>query len=212
MRLIAAALLLAGSACAAETLEIFGLKWTVPVAADWKIESSDGVPSLRLLVARPMTAPRRPIQFALADTPDFEQVSFEVEVRKEAFDARQRRTSLMFVYAWRDPDHYNYVHISVDAAAQAAHHNGVFHVYGGERVRISPTEGPGTLEEGKWQKVRLDYDGKTGKVRLYVDGKTSPSLTATDESLGAGRVGIGSFFDWGEFRNFKIVSSTPRMP
>ena len=70
MRLIAAALLLALAACAAETLEIFGQKWTVPVAADWKVETSDGVPSLRLLVARPMTSPRRPVQFALAETPD----------------------------------------------------------------------------------------------------------------------------------------------
>jgi hypothetical protein len=152
-----------------------------------------------------MTAPRRPVQFALAETPDMMKVSFDVEARKEPFDARKRRTSLMFVYAWRDPDHYNYVHLSVDSASQAAHHNGVFHIYGGERVRISDTEGPGTLEEGKWHKIRLDYDGNSGKVRVSVDGKTSPSLTATDESLKAGRVGIGSFFDWGEFRNFRIL-------
>jgi hypothetical protein len=202
---------LAAACCSgAETIEAFGMKWTVPVAADWKLDSAGDASCLRLLVARPMEKPRRPVQFALAETPDMLDVSFEVEVRKEPFDARQRRTSLLFVYAWRDPDHFNYVHLSVDSASQAAHHNGVFHVYGGDRVRISDTEGPGTLEEGKWHKVRLDYDGKTGKVRVFVDGKTSPSLAATDESLKAGRIGIGSFFDWGEFRNFRILSSSAK--
>lgn len=36
---------------------------------------------------------------------------------------------------------------------------------------------------------------------------TSPSLTATDESLRTGRVGMGSFFDYGEFRNFRMIRS-----
>jgi hypothetical protein len=195
------------TARASESIEVFGHKWTVPVAADWKIESANGVPSLRLLVARPMTAPRRPVQFALAETPDLAQVEFEVEVRKEPFAARNRRTSLIFAYAFRDPDHFNYVHLSVDSAALSAHHNGVFHVYGGERVRISPIDGPGSLREDAWQIVRLHFDGSAGKVRVWVDGQTSPSLTATDESLRAGRVGMGSFFDYGEFRKFRIIRS-----
>ena len=52
--------------------------------------------------------------------------------------------------------------------------------------------------------MRLVYDGRTGKVEVFVDGQTSPSLRAYDLSLGAGKVGLGSFFDTGEFRNVKI--------
>lgn len=192
---------------AAESIEVFGHRWTVPVAADWKVATDDGTQVLRLLVARPMTSPRRPVQFALAETPDLSGVEFEVEARKEPYAARNRRTSLIFVYAFRDPDRFNYVHLSVDAPSLAAHHNGVFHVFGGERVRISSIEGPGSLREDAWQTVRLHFDGSTGKVRVWVDGQTSPSLTATDESLRAGRIGMGSFFDYGEFRNFRMIRS-----
>ncbi len=192
---------------AGETMEAFGLRWTVPVAADWRVEQSEAGEVLRLRVARPLTQPRRPVQFALAETAEFRQVEFEVEARKEAFAERQRRTSLMLVYAWQSPDRFNYVHLSVDAALRAPHHNGVFHVFGGERVRISPLEGPPSLREGVWHRIRLTFDGGAGKVRVWVDGETSASLSACDESLRHGRVGLGSFFDYGEFRRFRILQS-----
>lgn len=195
--------LLAGLACAAEpagTIEAFGLTWKLPVASDWKV--SDGV--LELLVPRPSTQPRRPSQYALADTTDYLKATVEVEMQAEPKAKRNRRNSLILVYAWRDAEHFNYAHLSVDAAKQVAVHNGIFHVYGGDRVRISSEEGPATLKDGVWHKVKLVYDGTTGRVDVWVDGQTSPSMRAVDMSLGAGKVGIGSFFDTGSFRNFRI--------
>lgn len=188
----------------AETIDAFGLKWRVQTAADWKF--SNGI--LELLTPRPSEKPRRPIQYALAGTPDYLKVTIDAEVKKEPAATRNRRTSVMLVYAWRDPDHFNYAHLSVDSASQAAHHNGIFHVYGGDRVRISSTEGPGTLDTEDWHRVRLVYNGQAGRVEVYVDGKTSPSLQAVDLSLREGKVGIGSFFDMGSFRNVKIEGLT----
>jgi hypothetical protein len=188
----------------AESIEAFGLKWRVQTAADWKYEK--GV--LGLLTPRPSEKPRRPIQYALAETPHYLKVTIDAEVKKEPTATRNRRTSVMFVYAWRDADHFNYAHLSVDTAAQAAHHNGVFHVYGGDRVRISSTEGPATLPTEEWHRVRLIYNGEAGRVEIYVDGKTSPSMQAVDLSLREGKVGIGSFFDMGSFRNVKIEGVT----
>ncbi|MBK9166751.1 MAG: hypothetical protein IPM24_04725 [Bryobacterales bacterium] len=193
------------AAAAAERIEAFGFTWRVPVMADWQVLNEGAESVLKLNVPRPFTEPRRPIQYALAETADFERVTIEAEVRKEPFDARQRRTSLIFVYAWRDETHFNYAHLSVDSGEQVAVHNGIFHVYGGERVRISPLTGPGTLAEGRWHKVRLEYDSTKGLVEVFVDGKTSPALRAVDLSLGAGKVGIGSFFDMGEFRRVRIT-------
>jgi len=43
-----------------------------------------------------------------------------------------------------------------------------------------------------------------------VDGKPVPALTAVDVSLGAGRIGIGSFDEKAEFKNVKIQTSPPR--
>jgi len=186
------------------SIEALGLRWTVPIRADWKIADVDGVPTLSLLVPRPSTQPRRPTQFALAETPNYLSVTLEAEVKKEPKALRDRRNSLIFIYAYRDANHFNYAHLSDDMGSSTDVHNGIFHVYGGDRVRISSTEGPATLTEEKWYKVRLVYDGRTGKVEVFVDGQTSPSLRAYDLSLGAGKVGLGSFFDTGEFRNVKI--------
>jgi hypothetical protein len=189
---------------AQDTLEVFGRKWSVPIGADWKI--ADG--ALHLLVQRPSTQPRRPSQYALADTPDLLKVTIEAEMQPELKALRNRRNSLIIVYAWRDKDHFNYAHLSVDAAKQVAVHNGIFHVYGGDRVRISSTEGPASLTADQWHKVKLVYDGSTGRVDVWVDGQTSASLRGVDMSLGAGKVGIGSFFDAGQFRNVRISGVT----
>lgn len=202
--LIIAGLIVATTCPAADIIEVFGLRWKVPVAADWKIEDVDGAPVIELLVPRPSTEPRRPTQFAIAETPDFLTVTVEVEVKKEPASLRNRHTSLMIAYAYRDLDHFNYAHLSVDSGEQQEVHNGIFHVYGGDRVRISPREGLGAFSDERWYKVRLVYDGRSGDVRVWVDGKTSPSLHAVDTALKAGKVGIGSFFDMGQFRNVKI--------
>jgi hypothetical protein len=198
--LVCAGAVYAGS----DAIDAFGLHWRVPIAADWKIEDAAGGPVLHLLVPRPSLAPRRPTQFALAETPDFLRVTVEAEMKKEPAAARNRHTSLMIAYAYRDADHFNYAHLSVDSGQEAAQHNGIFHVDGGDRVRISPREGPGAFDQEKWYQVKLVYDGRTGEVQVWVDGKTSPSLHATDTTLRAGKVGIGSFFDLGSFRHVKI--------
>ena len=188
----------ASSLSAADTIQAFGHRWTVPVGADWKVEHEGGVEVLRLLVERPQKEPRRPIQFALADTPPFHQVTLEAEMKREG-------GSLILVYAYRDETHFNYAHLSVDTGKQQPVHNGIFHVYGGERVRISTEEGPAALpSENEWYKVRLRFDGTTGAVQVTVNGKELPALRAVDLSLRSGRVGIGSFFNKGQFRNVKI--------
>ncbi|MBI3210126.1 MAG: hypothetical protein HYZ37_14670 [Candidatus Solibacter usitatus] len=206
IKLIAAASLLLDTTCVAqeakkERVQAFGLTWLVDHKEDWKWDGS----VLSLLTPRPSTQPRRPAQYALAETKPYLRVIIELEAMPEPKADRNRRNSLMLAYAWRDIDHFNYVHLSVDSAKQAAVHNGIFHVYGGDRVRMSSDDGPATLQDGQWHKIRMVYDGTTGTAECWVDGKTSPSLKAVDLSLGAGMVGIGSFFDKGAFRNLKII-------
>jgi hypothetical protein len=202
VRLLAALAFLA-PVLAGEVIEAFGLRWDVPTASDWKVVQNESTPVFEQLEPRPTTHPRRPSQFALAQTPPYRKLELELEVKKEPLAARNRRTSLILVYAWRGPDHFNYAHLSVDTGKQQPVHNGIFHVYGGDRVRISSEEGPATLQSEEWHKVRLVYDGVTGRVDVFVNGHTSPAMRGVDLSLGAGRFGIGSFFDLGSFRNVR---------
>jgi hypothetical protein len=181
----------------AEKLTAFGMQWAVINAADWAVEGQ----TLHLKTARPQQAdPRRPIQFALAGIEPIATFTMEVKVQRQT-----PKGSLILVYAWQKDGYFNYVHLSDDAAGKAEVHNGIFHCYGGDRVRISPTDGPGTLLSEDWHKVKVRYDAPKGLVECWVDGQTSPSLKGIDLSLGAGRIGIGSFFNTASFRNFKLT-------
>jgi GFO/IDH/MocA oxidoreductase family protein len=187
---------------AADTLEIFSHKWAVPDAADWKIDNDGGSRTLHLLTGKDPspTGPRRPFQFALADTPPFSKVTIEA-------DARPLKRSLMIVFAYRDAAHFDYVHFSTDTGTKQPVHNGVFHVFGGERVRISALEGPPAFPASdRWYHIRVVWDGTTGSVQGEVDGQPVPSLHAVDLSLHEGKVGIGSFDETGDFKNVSITS------
>jgi hypothetical protein len=187
---------------AADRLFCFGRTWSVPLAADWELGREDGAEVLRLITPRPaQKEPRRPFQYALLEGSPLRQAVIECEVRRLP---PGRPCSLILVYAWRDYGHFNYAHLSNDSAAEQPVHNGIFHVYGGDRVRISADKGPGTLLTDDWHQVRLAWEGQTGLVEVSVNGKTSPSLRAVDLSLTSGRAGLGSFFNTGAFRNVKI--------
>jgi hypothetical protein len=154
-----------------------------------------------MLEKRPSLKPRRPSQYALAETDNFQKVTLEAEVKRLG-------GSIILVYAWRDAEHFDYAHLSVDSPKKQPVHNGIFHVYGGDRVRISNDEGPGSLpSETEWYKVKLDYDASTHTANVTVNGQSFPSLKGVDLSLGAGRVGIGSFFELALFRNVKITGT-----
>lgn len=178
-----------------------GYSWMVPTPSDWRVEQPDSKSGLlHLLVGRepPSSSPRRPFQFAIAQTEPFHRATISVEARPLA-------RSLILVYAYRDPAHFDYAHLSTDAGTREAHHNGIFHVYGGERVRISDTAGPPAFAEtGRWYKIVLDWDGGTGTVHVNVDGVDVPALHGVDLSLNSGRIGLGSFDETAEFRNLRI--------
>ena len=188
-----------GIGCAADLLRIFDREWSVPVAADWAVDKDEGAPVLHLVTHRgPLPGPRRPIQFALADLPDYARLVLEADVKPLG-------KSLMLVFAWRDDAHFDYAHLSTDTGVKQPVHNGVFHVFGGERVRISNVHGPAAVAaSGRWYHARLVHTPKTGMVEVTVDGHAVPSLVGVDLSLGPGKAGFGSFDETADFRNVRI--------
>ena len=184
-----------------QRIDCFGQHWLVHEASEWKIEHADGGEVLRLAVPRPQEAnPRSPVQYALLESDPLECFTLDLEVK-----GPEAATSLIVVYAWKDPLHFDYIHLSTDAARKQPVHNGVFHVYGGDRVRISSEEGPPSLADAfKWTPVRIVYDASKGLVEGSINGQKNPSLRGADFSLGAGRIGFGSFFGTGSFRNFAL--------
>jgi len=202
MKLVTLVAVAVTAASAADRLTVFGREWTVPVASDWKVE--DGAQLLHLAEHRgPLPGPRRPIQFALTEVEDYGRMTFEADVKPLG-------SSLLIAFAYRDPAHFNYAHLSLDQASKQPVHNGIFHVYGGERVRISSERGPSSFSaRGRWYHVKLTHDAAAGSVAVAVDGQLVPALQAVDLSLGPGQVGIGSFDETADFKNVKITVSPP---
>ena len=201
MRPIAVALLLVASLLAADSITVFDRQWTVQKASDWAIENA--VLRLKVSAEPPPGQPRRPTKFALLDSRPYRSVTIEGEVKRNG-------RSLILVYAWQDEAHYNYAHLSSDAAEKQNVHNGMFHVFGGERVRISSLEGPGSLTTADWIPFKLVFDGESGRCYVEVNGKRNPSLEAVDLSLRWGRVGLGSFDETGDFRAIRITGETKK--
>lgn len=202
VRLLALLALAIGVASAADTIEAFGRKWTVPAASDWNVAQEDGAEVLYLAKARgPLPGPRRPIQFALAppDALNYTRMTLDADVKPLG-------RSVLIVFAYRDEGHFDYVHLSTDVSIPV--HNGVFHVYGGERVRISAEEGaPAFPQSGRWYHVTVTHDAVTRTVTATVDGRPVPALRAVDLSLGPGKIGFGSFDETGAFKNVRVTTT-----
>lgn len=175
------------------------IDWDLPTTGKFSIEKEKGAEVIHMLEPGPKNpVPRRPQTFVLARTKPFRKVTIECEVKRHG-------KSLIIVYAYQDEAHFNYAHLSSDTAKQVAVHNGMFHVYGNERVRMSNTEGPASLPSAEWTKVRFTHDGSSGRAWVEVDGQKFPSLVAVDLSLTEGRVGFGSFNETASFRNIRIT-------
>jgi hypothetical protein len=138
----------------------------------------------------------------VAEVPDADNLTLEADVKP-------LKRSLIIVYAYRDEAHFNYAHLSTDTATKQPVHNGVFHVFGGERVRISSQEGPPAFAAtDRWYHVRLIYDAAAGVVQVTVDGEPVPALHAVDLSLGRGKIGLGSFDETADFENVKVTAAS----
>src|SRR6476620_2201575 len=101
MRILPLLLWCAGASCAADSIDVFGTHWTVPLASEWKVEQDGGTAALHLVTSRgpDKDQPRRPHQFALSDR---EYGSFQLEA-----DVKVLKRSLIIVYAYRDEAHFN---------------------------------------------------------------------------------------------------------
>lgn len=192
------------------SIAVFGHSWIVPDATDWKVQKDGTTEILHLGTPRgPLPGPRRPIEFALSDMPSAREATVEADVQPLG-------RSVIIVYAYQDKAHFNYAHLSTDTGLAQPVHNGIFHVFGGERVRISSQAGPASFAAShRWYHIKLVFNGGIGAVHVQVDGQPVPSLHAVDLSLTHGKVGLGSFDETGDFKNVKTFgvfdSLTPRL-
>lgn len=178
------------------------------LARDWTLDGSghwtmgDGLLAL-VKAGTPGGAVRRPSALALLNTPLFGDVTLEVELRSTAAlpDVTPRRDVLL-VAGYQSPTRFYYAHIS---SVRDDVHNGIFLVHDADRRRIDAQSDTAPLLDREWHRARLVRNADTGRIEVFFGDGPAPIMAATDRTLPAGRVGVGSFDDTAEFRRVRVV-------
>ena len=171
--------------------------WTLDGNGGWTVK--DG-----LLVLEKAGVPggpiRRPGALAILQTPALADATLEAEIRSDAPEDVIHRDVLL-VAGWQSPTRLYYAHLS---AVRDNVHNGIFIVDGADRKRIDDESQRPALKDNGWHRVRLVRTAATGRLEVFLDGDTTPIMTATDRTIPAGRMGVGSFDDPAAFRSIRV--------
>lgn len=149
---------------------------------------------------RPAGPIRKPGEWAILRSEWLADLSMTAEVRADADVARMGRDVLIF-FGWQSPTRFYYAHLSNETTPP---HNGIFLVDDADRRRIDGGTAIPRLMDADWHRVRLERDVDTGRIAVFLDDLPQPVLQATDTTLRAGRVGLGSFDDPMAFRAVEV--------
>lgn len=186
-----------------------GENWAPRTPSKWQFPGSE------IILAQAGTNPndgiRRPFEYAvLTQGPVLGSVEIEAEVRLDEGVLVNNR-DVIVVFGHTSDTQYYYAHLSKDNTIYA--HNGIFKVDGKDRERIDDQwdgaiGAPPAVTDDEFHHVRLVHCAETGEMAVYLDGLDRPLLTATDTTFTSGRVGFGSFDNFGRMRNL-TVTGTP---
>lgn len=157
--------------------------------------------------------PRRPFEYATLTTgPEFASVRIDAEVRIDEPVTRNDR-DVIIIFGWQSDTRFNYAHLSQDNTIYP--HNGIFVVNDADRLRIddqwlnsNPNIGAEpSIRDTEWHRVRVTHCVQTGRIEVFVDDMSKPRMTATDKTLTSGRIGFGSFDNFGRMRNLTVTGT-----
>lgn len=159
--------------------------------------------------------PRRPFEFATLTTgPQFASVQIDAEVRIDEPITRNDR-DVIIVFGWQSDTQFYYTHLSQDNTIYP--HNGIFVVNNADRLRFDDqwngsVGAPPSIRDTEWHRIRVIHCTETGRILVYVDDLTTPRITGTDrnKTFSAGRIGFGSFDNFGRMRNLRITGTDER--
>lgn len=182
--------------------------WTPRTPAKWDF------PGDEIVLTEPGTDPgdgiRRPFEYAVLTEGD-ELGSFDLTAQVRLDEkASVNNRDVIVVFGWQSDTEYYYAHLSKDNTIYP--HNGIFKVNGVDRERIDDqwngTIGaPPAVTDEEWHDVRVIRCADTGQVAVYLDGLASPLMTATDTTFPTGRVGFGSFDNFGRLRDLTVTAA-----
>jgi hypothetical protein len=183
--------------------------WEPTDPSAWKLKKSESGQVYSQFKKRSNYKPphRSPLNISWRKEPRVSDFQLDVEVLSTHPDYGHRDACLFF--GFQDPAHFYYVHLGKKTDDHA---NQIFIVNGKPRAKISTKTTPGTNWDDKWHKVRIIRRVSDGVIEVYYDDMSNPVMTAKDATFKSGRVGLGSFDDTTDWRNFRIKGQLAKSP
>ncbi len=128
---------------------------------------------------------------------DFE---INVKVQSTRYPGNDHLDMCLF-WGWQDPAHFYYVHLGQKADPHSCQ---IFIVNDAPRTAITVKQTSGTPWDDRWHAVRVTRRLSDGLVEVFFDDMKNPLMTAQDITFGAGRVGLGTFDDEGQWDDFEL--------
>ncbi|MBM7832801.1 glucose/arabinose dehydrogenase [Agromyces cerinus] len=180
--------------------------WAPRTPAKWQFPGDEVI--LAEAGTNPNDGIRRPFEYAvLSEGPELGSFDLAAQVRLDA-PASVNNRDVIVVFGWQSDTEYYYAHLSQDNTIYA--HNGIFKVDNADRERIDQQwdgsiGAPPAVTDEEWHDVRVVRCADSGDIAVYVDGLDTPLLTANDLTFGKGRVGFGSFDNFGRLRDLTVT-------
>lgn len=180
--------------------------WAPRTPAKWDFPGDEVV--LTEAGTNPNDGIRRPFEYAvLTEGPELGSFDLTGEVRIDE-KASVNNRDVIIVFGWQSDTEYYYAHLSQDNTIYP--HNGIFKVNKADRERIDvqwdgAVGAPPAITDEEWHDVRVVRCVETGDIAVYLDGLDTPLMTANDDTFGTGRVGFGSFDNFGRLRDLSVA-------
>lgn len=183
--------------------------WTPTDAKAWKITEIDGNPVYENLGGSRYAPPfRSPKNISLLKEPVVGDFVLTARVQSKQEPRAHRDMCLFFGY--QDPANFYYIHLGQETDPHA---NQIFLVNEAPRIAISEKTSDGTpWESGRWHEVKIVRKVSTGRIEIYFDDMKTPSHIAHDKTFQWGRVGVGTFDDFGLWDDIELRGETVEPP
>ena len=181
--------------------------WAPRTPAKWDFPGDEVV--LTEAGTNPNDGIRRPFEYAvLTEGAPLGSFDLSAQVRLDERASVNNR-DVILVFGWKSDTEYYYAHLSQDNTIYA--HNGIFKVNKADRERIDDqwdgsVGAPPAVTDEEWHDVRLVRCADSGDIAVYVDGLDTPLMTANDKTFTEGRVGFGSFDNFGRLRELSVTT------
>jgi hypothetical protein len=175
-------------------------RWEVTDGNAWKLVRTPKGSFFSQFQQSKYTPPyRSPLNIALLKDVVVGDFVLTARVQSTARDYPHRDMCLFFGY--QDSSHFYYVHLGQRADDHA---NQIFIVNKAARSKISTRSTEGTRWDNEWHTARIVRRVRDGTIEVYFDDMKVPVMTATDRTFAAGRIGLGSFDDTGNWDDIQL--------